>query len=336
MQLSFCSNTNDCCCRRRYADDQAVQAVHPLRMLLENVMGTHSGTAWAKAMYMASVGQDGEQPWPSSHAWTDAGHLKPQPREGQDRPSRMEATSWLPRGSASRSALFPDGLRQQQQEMHPLIFFQQQMQQHHEQQQQQPDDAMGEEAPTDFVFIMRKNPQGALELFCETCHAWCGNDPEYSGHLASSKHLSWEDHFEKQKKMKSAFRGSTPASVGTPSYGCCGPPQRSFAFGSDAAVPADFVTHEELQLRFEQIRSCGHEAEKITDGGMTKMYNRQELQQQRIDKQQQSIDKQQQLIEKQQQIIEKQQQKILELDSKWHEMRGAVGELQDIVRRELV
>jgi len=338
MQLRFCSNTNDCCCRRRYADDQAVQAVHPLRMLLENVMGTHSGTAWAKSVYMSSVGKESEKPWPSSHAWT-----KPQPREGQERPSRIEATSWL-RGSASRSALFPDGLRQQQQEMHPLNFFQQQMQQHHEQQQQQPDDAMGEEVPTDFVFVMRKNPQGGLELYCETCSAWCGDDPKYSGHLASKKHKDWEVHFEKQKKLKSAFRGSTPASVGTPSYGCVGtpssgcggPPQRIFAFGSDAAVPADFVTHEELQQRFEQIRSCGHEAEKITDVGMTKMYNRQELQQQRIDKQQQSIDKQQQLIEKQQQIIEKQQQKILELDSKWHEMCGAVGELQDIVRRELV
>jgi hypothetical protein len=66
------------------------------------------------------------------------------------------------------------------------------------------------------------------------------------------------------------------------------------------------------------------------------MYNRQELQQQRIDKQQQSIDKQQQLIEKQQQIIEKQQQKILDLGRQWHDMCGAVGELQDMVRRELV
>jgi hypothetical protein len=313
-------------------------------MLLESVMGTHTGTQWAKALYMASLGQDGEQPLPSSHAWTDAGHLKPQPREGQDRPSRMEATSWLPRGSASRSALFPDGLLQQQTQVHPLIFFQQQMQQQH-QQQQQPDDVVrGEEELTDFVFKMRKNPQGGLELFCETCHAWCGDDPQYSGHLGSKKHRDWEVYFEKQKKFKSAFRGSTPASVGTPSYGnvgtpsygCCGPPQRSFAFGSDAAVPADFVTHEELQRRFEQIRSCGAEAEKITDEGMTKMYNRQEKQQQCIEKQQQSIDKQQQLIEKQQQVIEKQLHKILELDSKWHGLCRAVGELQDIVRREIV
>jgi hypothetical protein len=311
-------------------------------MLLENVMGTHSGERWAKSVYMASVGKESEKPWPSSHAWTT-----PKPREGQERPSRIEATSWLTGPAAFRPSLFPDGFRQQQQEMHPQNCHQQQLQQHHEQQQQQPDDAMGEEAPTDFVFITRKNPHGSLELFCETCSAWCGDDLKYSGHLASKKHQDWGVHFENQKKLKSAFRGSTPASVGTPSYGCVGtpssgsggPPQRICAFGSDAsvyAVPADFVTHEELQLRFEQIRSCGHEAEKITDGGMTKMYNRQELQQQRIDKQQQSIDKQQQIIEKQQQIIEKQQQKTLEFDRQWHDLCAAVGELQDIVRRELV
>eukprot|EP00972_Heterocapsa_arctica_P109870 16176597-Heterocapsa_arctica.AAC.1 len=61
-------------------------------------MGTQAGQAWAKAMYMASVGNDGRQPWASSHAWTDgqpwassnAGNL---PHDA--RPSRKEATYWL-------------------------------------------------------------------------------------------------------------------------------------------------------------------------------------------------------------------------------------------------
>ena len=218
------------------------------------------------------------------------------------------------------------------------------MQQQHQQQQQPDDFVLGEEEPTDFVFKMRKNPQGGVELFCETCHAWCGDDPQYSGHLGSKKHRDWEVYFEKQKKFKSAFRGSTPASVGTPSYGnvgtpsygCCGPPQRSFAWESDAPVPADFVTHEELQRRFEQIRSCGAEAEKITDEGMTNMYNRQEKQQQIIEKQQQVLDKQQQIIEKQQQYIEKQQSIDKQQQLKFMALCRAVGELQDTVRREIV
>ncbi len=300
-----------------------------MRMLLETVMATQAGQAFAKAMYMSSVGNDEWKPWPSSHAWTDGQHndarsfmpdgsyARKLPHDSGLRSSRKEATHWLrPRdvtsASSSRTALFPDGRAAVQAQ-------QQQPQQQQPQQQQQPNpvDATGEEAPDDFVFLTRKNAQGCLELFCETCGAWCGDDPQYSGHLA------WEVHFEKQKKLKSAFRGSTPASVGTPSYGCCGPPQRSFVFGPgtiDAEVP-DFVTHEELQRRFEQIRSCGHEAEKITDVGMTKMYVRQE--------------KQQQLIEKQQQLIEKQSAKIAELDLRWLEMRGAVGEMQDFLRREL-
>jgi len=75
----------------------------------------------------------------------------------------------------------------------------------------------------------------------------------------------------------------------------------------------DFVTHEDLQRRVEQIRSCGHEAEKITDEGMTKMHVRQE---------------------QQQHLIEKQSAQIAELRLQWLEMRATVGELQDFLRRE--
>eukprot|EP00972_Heterocapsa_arctica_P097047 14317399-Heterocapsa_arctica.AAC.1 len=78
---------------------------------------------------------------------------------------------------------------------------------------------MGEEAPTDFVYNVHKNAHGALEWKCETCNNWLGDDPKYSGHLTSAKHLSWQVHFEKQKKHRSEFQGSH-ASVGTPSYGC--------------------------------------------------------------------------------------------------------------------
>jgi hypothetical protein len=297
-------------------------------MLLETVMAREAGQAFAKAMYMRGLGNDEWKPWPSSHAWTDGGshghndarsfmpdgsYARNLPHESGLRSSRKEATHWLrPRdvtsASSSRTALFPDGRAAVQAQ-------QQQPQQQQPQQQQQPNPVDATE-PDDFVFETRRNAQGSLELFCETCGAWCGDDPQYSGHLASAKHRSWKDHFEKQKKLRSSLPGSTPASVGTPSYGCCGPPQRSFVFGPgtiDAEVP-DFVTHEDLQRRVEQIRSCGHEAENITDEGMTKMYVRQE---------------------QQQHLIEKQSAQIAELRLQWLEMRATVGELQDFLRREL-
>ena len=163
---------------------------------------------------------------------------------------------------------------------------------------------------------MKKNPQGGLEMYCDTCKAWCGDDPKCSGHLASAKHKSWEDHFAKKKACKESFLGSkhaTTASVGTPSYGCCGPPQRSFVFGPGAvhADVQDFVTHEELQRRFDQIRSCGHQAEKLTEACLQKIYKQQQAH------------------------IEEQNAQIAELRKELRVMRATVGEMQDLLLQEL-
>ena len=286
-------------------------------MLLENVMAERTGQAWAKACYMAGVGYQGgsqEQPWATTRAWNE-------PDAGQDRPSRKEATCWLPpSGSSSRSALFPDGRGQVKAAQQQLNIHQQQMQEFLQQQQQQrqhnPDDESEEEEATDFVFIMKKNPQGCLEVYCETCNAWCGDDPKFSGHLASAKHKSWEDHFAKQKACKESLLGSKPAttaSVGTPSYGCCGPPQRSFVFGPGAvhADVQDFVTHEDLQLRFDQLRSCGLQAEKLTEASLQK------------------------LSKQQQYHIAEQNAMIAELRKELRVIRATVGEMQDVLLREL-
>eukprot|EP00972_Heterocapsa_arctica_P088065 12984367-Heterocapsa_arctica.AAC.1 len=62
-------------------------------------MAKQTGQAWAKAMYMAGVGYEGEQPWATSRAWTDGPSFLPDGSDaahlhrdaGQDRPSRKEA-----------------------------------------------------------------------------------------------------------------------------------------------------------------------------------------------------------------------------------------------------
>eukprot|EP00972_Heterocapsa_arctica_P091705 13524524-Heterocapsa_arctica.AAC.1 len=65
-------------------------------------MGTSSGEAWAKALYMASVGLGSdEQPWASTHAWADGEH-------------EYDGRSFMPDGSAacnpsSRTLSLPDG-----------------------------------------------------------------------------------------------------------------------------------------------------------------------------------------------------------------------------------
>jgi hypothetical protein len=85
-------------------------------MKLDTVMGTADGQAWAKALYMATVGNDG-QPWASSYAWADGQHddgrsFMPDgiPHDARLRPNRKQATSWLRLpASSSRTALFHDG-----------------------------------------------------------------------------------------------------------------------------------------------------------------------------------------------------------------------------------
>jgi hypothetical protein len=227
------------------------------------------GQAWAKAFYIAAVNND--EPWASSNAWAARqpdDRRSSSPQDARQRPNRKQATAWLrPPGISSPSVVFHDGRRSVQAE-------QQQPQQ--QQPHQYPDEA------DDFVYKMRRNAHGSLELYCVTCAAWLGDDPPTSGHLSSSRHLSWEAHFVKQKNIKNAM-GGTPASVGTPSRPLASPPQRaSFVFGrgpSEAETP-DLVTHDDLPMRFEQI----HHYERIHEDAMKKLYVQQRQQQHVIDK----------------------------------------------------
>jgi hypothetical protein len=221
---------------------------------------------------MAWVLLHNDAPWvSSSHGWGQPDDRRSSsPQDAQQRPKRQKASAWLrrPAGISSPSVVFPDGRRSVQAE--------QQQPQQQQQPHQYPDEA------DDFVYKMRRNAHGSLELYCVTCAAWLGDDPPTSGHLSSSRHLSWEAHFVKQKNIKNAM-GGTPASVGTPSRPLASPPQRaSFVFGrgpSEAETP-DLVTHDDLPMRFEQI----HHYERIHEDAMKKLYVQQRQQQHVIDK----------------------------------------------------
>ena len=172
-----------------------------------------------------------DAPWmSSSHGWGQPDDRRSSsPQDAQQRPKRQKAPDWLRRSSPS--VVFPDGRRSVQAE--------QQQPQQQQQPHQYPDQA------DDFVYKMRKNAHGSLELYCLTCEAWLGDDPPNSAHLSGRGHLSWEAHFIKQKNIKNAMGGS----VGTPSRPLAGPPQRGpFVFGggpSKAETPA-LVTHDDL------------------------------------------------------------------------------------------
>jgi hypothetical protein len=324
LQLSFRLKLVCCrfpvCCLRRYTDVQ-VEPVS-LHMLLETVMGTYAGQAWAKAC----AGK--WEPWSSSHDWHDGSGSSDgsggmygyaPPRDAWQSPPYNPPHEALP--SRPRTSLFADGFKAVQA-----------MQKHASQQHQQ--QQTEEEEHDDFVFVTKKNAQGCLEVYCETCSAWCGDDLEYSGHLASIKHRNWHAYFEAQKKLKRQFPGSTPASSSQvpvpppslypPPSSFCGPPQTSFVF-ADTAEPPEFVTYEDMQRSIDQIRKCGSTAEQITANRMHKMYVQLDIQ----EKQQQQQQKQQQ------QQQQKHQQQIDQLHVQWLEMRATIGEMQDYLRREL-
>jgi hypothetical protein len=187
--------------------------------------------------------------------------------------------------------------------------------------------------------LRRINTYGYWELYCVTCSAWCGDDEESSGHLGSTRHRSWETHFQKQQHMKNFFIGTPAESVGTPSHGCCGPPQRaSGVWDTHEAETPDLVTHEQLQLKFEQIQSCGRHAEQIHEAALKKICIKQ--QQQEVHQRQQEVLMRSLLLEIT--VLQKQNAKLatqnatinlemLNLRRSWIQTRTSVGQIQDFL-----
>eukprot|EP00972_Heterocapsa_arctica_P075619 11155374-Heterocapsa_arctica.AAC.1 len=97
-----------------------------------------------------------------------------------------------------------------------------------------------------------------MELYCVTCSAWCGDDlTERSGHLASARHTGYEKYYERQRVLRAMQAPAQGGGAGAQQCAFVGGPPNPQQRMHEEEEQKDYVTHEELEMRCEQIRSCG-------------------------------------------------------------------------------